>query len=306
MVKKTLKERMDEFVTYHRDGDGECNAIVLKAWADKNNLSAGDRFDLAYFFATTYCVESGIILYKNRDSIANEPEKTAELLKPRMIFQSDRRYVRIQSRFANMLKSWSKTVVKSNPSWWMDNSTLDLNRAISTVEKWYYFGRFAAFLFVETYSTLLGCKTTDTTIDWKNGDTATSGLLNLFGYDVEANVFDREGQLLLAPDKLDGLFSSVVFSAEKVGAETNTTKLETSLCAYRKFYKGSRYNGYYLDRMLEELRWYQKEKPEYAGITDELFAIRGRCFPHDMLGELHGWEGVRRENKKLYQEYGII
>lgn len=32
---KDRKQRMIEFVNYHIHGDGECNNVVLKAWADK-------------------------------------------------------------------------------------------------------------------------------------------------------------------------------------------------------------------------------------------------------------------------------
>ena len=90
------------------------------------------------------------------------------------------------------------------------------------------------------------------------------------------------------------------------GLDANPTKLETSLCAYRKFYKGTRYNGYYLDRMLEELVYFKRNYPEYDKITDELYDIRSKCFQHDYLGEYHGWFGVRKELKKLYKEYGAI
>ena len=55
----------------------------------------------------------------------------------------------------------------------------------------------------------------------------------------------------------------------------------------------------------EELVWYGK-LPKYNRLTAELYSIRKAVFPDEMLGELHGWQGVRKENKKLYQEYGII
>lgn len=304
-MNKPTSERMREFVDYHINGDGECNAIVLKRWADNHELSKKDRFDLAYFFSITYCVETGIILYSIRDWIRKEPETVAKA-KNNLIFQSDRRWVKIQDRFLNTLNSWKNLENKDYSGWWLNNNTLDLNKAISTVENWYYFARFAAFLFVETYSTLLDCKITKTSIDWKNGDTATSGLLNLYGYDEFADKFDKKGELKLKPDKMDTLFDKLVKYSVLSGSDANTTKLETSLCAYRKFYKGTRYNGFYLDRMLEELRWYQKTAPQYNRITEELFKIRAECFPNEVLGEYHGWNGIRKELKKLYKEYGII
>lgn len=46
---KSAESRMTEFVKYHIEGDGECNNVVLKAYADKHGLDTQQRFDLAYF-----------------------------------------------------------------------------------------------------------------------------------------------------------------------------------------------------------------------------------------------------------------
>lgn len=305
MTNKSVQERMKEFVLYHRDGDGECNAILLKEYAKTHKLDARECFDLAFFFAITYCCESGIILFLKRDAIWHG-EYNLEKLKQDMIFQSDRKYVKMRDCFQRCLSFWQKRLTSYDTGKWIKKGILDLEQAIKDVEKWYMFGRFSAFLFLETYATLLDLPVTNTTIEWREGDTATSGLLNLFGYDADAAYFDRNGVLRIPVDKMDALLRKTVIEVERSGGDANTTKIETSLCAYRKFYKGSRYNGYYLDRMLEELIWYQENKPNYRPLTNELFRIRGKCFLDEMLGERHGWKGIRKENKKLYMEYGII
>lgn len=302
---KPVAERMREFIAYHLNGDGECNAVLLAEYANRNGLTARERFDLAYFFSIVYCCESAIILFKNRNQIKANPVITSQSLKPEMIFQSDRKYMKMRDCFARALEFWSERLLNVGGDKFIIGGIIDLRNAVLEVEKWYMFGRFSAYLFLETYATLMECEVTDITIDWKNGDTATSGLLNLFGKDAEANEFDARGVLRVPRDKLDGWFKKVASLVSSRGGDANATKLETSLCAYRKFYKGTRYNGYYLDRMLEELIWYKKLS-KYDSLTSELFSIRKSVFPNDMLGELHGWNGIRKENKKLYQEYGII
>lgn len=304
-MNKPTSERMREFVDYHINGDGECNAILLAEYANRNSLTSQERFDLAYFFATVYCCESAIILLKNRDRIRSNTEKTADVLKPEMIFQSDRKYMKMRNCFPRALEFWTERLQNIRADKFINHGIIDLRNAVLEVERWYMFGRFSAFLFLETYATLMNSDVTEYTIDWKNGDTATSGLLNLFGKDVEANEFDARGILRTTPDKLDAWFKKVASRVSSNGGDANATKLETSHCAYRKFYKGSRYNGYYLDRMLEELVWYGK-LPKYNRLTAELYSIRKAVFPDEMLGELHGWNGIRKENKKLYQEYGIV
>lgn len=299
MVNKSIAERLEEFCIYHRDGDGECNAILLKEYADANGLKAKDRFDLAYFFSITYCCESGVILFLNRGM-------DLYALKGDMIFQSDRKYVRMKDYFERLIYQWQNSLSHYDTTKWFENGVLSLEKAIKDVEKWYMFGRFSAFLFLETYATLMNTPVANTTIDWEHGDTATSGLLNLFGHDEFAADFDRKGILQVPVDKMDGYLKKTAENVKLSGGDPNTTKIETSLCAYRKFYKGTRYNGYYLDRMLEELVWYRRERPQYIRVTEELYSIRKTVFDSDLLGELHGWNGIRKENKKLYKEYGII
>ena len=299
MVNKSLAERLEEFCIYHRDGDGECNAILLKEYADAHRLKAKDRFDLAYFFSITYCCESGVILFLNRGM-------DLYALKEDMIFQSDRKYVRMKDYFERLIYQWQNSLSHYDTTKWFENGVLSLEKAIKYVKKWYMFGRFSAFLFLETYATLMNTPVTNTTIDWEHGDTATSGLLNLFGHDEYATDFDRKGILQVPVDKMDGYLRKTAENVKLSGGDPNTTKIETSLCAYRKFYKGTRYNGYYLDRMLEELVWYQRERPQYIRLTEELYNIRKAVFDSDLLGELHGWGGIRKENKKLYMLYGII
>jgi hypothetical protein len=57
---------MKEYVNYHINGDSDCNTILMRKWADNNNLSLQDRFDLAYFFAITYCIPSSIFMLKEK------------------------------------------------------------------------------------------------------------------------------------------------------------------------------------------------------------------------------------------------
>lgn len=305
MINKSVKERIQEFAVYHRDGDGECNAILLREYANRHNLSRRERFDLAFFFSITYCCESGIILLANKEQIQYY-QAEFEQLKRDMIFQSDRKYIKMKDRFKKLLDFWRVHLQKYDTYKWFIDGVLNLDTAISDVEKWYMFGRFSAFLFLETYATLLDAEVSNTCIDWINGDTATSGLLNLFGDDSYANEFDKNGILKISIKEMNTRFNQVASAIEETGGDTNTTKMETSLCAYRKFHKGTRYNGYYLDRMLEELNWYQKNRCQYQYLTYELFKIREKIFPDELLGEKHGWTGIRKEAKKLYVRYGII
>jgi hypothetical protein len=292
---KSVNERIIEFCKYHRDGDGECNSVVLRAWADNHNLNLEQRWELAYMFAITYNVVSAIVLYENPDEWSD-----AERLKSKIVFQSDRKYVRIHDRFKNCLAFYVDNLSNPKPllDKWLSGGKFNLTEAISDIEKWYYFGRFSAFLFLEMFIWLTDIPVKNAqTIEWKHGNTATSGLLNVFGYDELANQFDSKGKLGLPIEKMDELLNKLLQAVKSSGGNANVTVVETSLCAYRKHYKGTRYNGYYLDRMLEEL---YALKEDYPDTVAEIFNIRKQHYSKRYLGEILGWRGIRKECKKSY------
>ena len=304
-MKKT-KERIREFVNYHMTGDGECNGILLKAYADKHRMTMQERFDLAYFYSVTYCIPSAIIMLGERQQIIQNPEQWAAENKDRLIFQSDRRYARLNGCFQKILADYSRNIRADQ---YIDKTvtgkTISIKKAIGISTHWYFFGRFGAFLFIETLCLLMGYSAVNTPIQWDEGDTATSGLMNIFCLDKSADYFDKHDKLPpnLTQERLDVLYGKLVHAIRQAGGETNVTEVETSLCAYRKFYKGSRYNGYYLDRQLEELKHYEKQ-PGVGIIVKDLYSLRRQLFNHKYLGEVHGWDGVRKECKTLYKRTG--
>ena len=304
---KTAPERMREFVEYHKNGDGECNGILLKAYADKHRLTQQERYDLAFFYSTVYCIPSAILMLNSKGDILNGPAAWGERNRERIIFQSDRRYVRCCGNFEKILQDYAanRTDAEAFIRKTVTGNTISVKRALDETAKWYFFGGFASYLFIETLCLLLGLKAQNVSISWQDGDTATSGLLNLFGLDKSADYFDRKDKLPpnLSTGRLDTMLRKTIFEIQKAGGETNVTEIETSLCAYRKFYKGTRYNGYYLDRQLEELVWYEG-KPGCRAIIAELYRLRRENFNHQYLGELHNWKGVRKECKTLYKRTG--
>lgn len=305
-----MKDRMKEYVDYHINGDADCNTIVMRKWADENKLDLQQRFDLAYFFAVTYSIPSGIIMFLEKEEMLKDIDGWVLENKNKLIFQSDRKYVRMLDNFNNCIKYYKNNLkdVESFLSGITINNIILIEKALEKVQNWFFFGRFASYLFLETFTALTDYKIENTTIDWKNGDTATSGLMNLFGLDNSANYFDKHSKIPanLSYEKLNAMLFMTFREIEKHGGDTNVTGIETSLCAYRKFYKGSRYNGFYLDRMLEEILMIKKINPKYTYMADELLKLRESSFNPKYLGELNNWNGIRKAAKKLYRDKGIM
>lgn len=303
---KTPSERMAEYVRYHMTGDADCPERTLGLWADLHGLSEPERFELAYLFAITYNPPSAVYLFEHRDAIRRDPAGFARRAHDRIIFETDRKYVRIGDRFSRCLEEFASRLTPAERTVQLlaKGGRLDIPRAVREVESWYYFGRYSAFLLLEAFLDFTGMRFTNASIDWKHGDTATSGLLNLYCFDAEADRFDRTGRLLVDLPSMDAMLDSAIAEIEAAGGDGNVLGVESTLCAYRKFYKGSRYNGYYLDRMLQEIRRFKALNPSFD--ADELLQIRRSLFPADKLGELSGWDGVRPELKRLYQRTGRI
>lgn len=302
---KDVSLRMKEFVEYHINGDGECNNVVLKEWVNRRKLTLQDRYVLAFLFSVTYCVQSAVILFENQRNAGGLYKSQLTSLKPQIVFQSDRKYMRMKDNFERCVDDFIKN--NSDVNGFLHNvsegDTINLEKAIKYVSSWVMYGRFASFLFLETFVELTDYKIENTTIEWKKGNTATSGLLNLFGFDTEADLFDRTGKLYPTTEQMDKMLYLTLRNIYKAGGVTNVTEVETSLCAYRKLYKGTRYNGFYLDRMLEEIYAMQRNFPNES---KELLDIRARKFDRKYLGEFGGWRGIRKNMKKLYKNTGII
>ena len=129
--------------------------------------------------------------------------------------------------------------------------------------------------------------------------------MHIYGYDEAAEDYDKTRKLKqpFTHKKMQDMVEPVLKAIAAANGDNNITKVETSLCAYRKFFKATRYNGYYLDRMLEEII---SMKADYPEISAELSTLRCELFPAEYLGEIGGWRGIRKECKKSYINTGVI
>ena len=302
---------MGEFVRYHNGCDGECNGILLTAWADLKETPEADRFDLAFFYATVYNIPSAIFMLNERDGIVSDPDGWCKNNKCRLIFQSDRRYMRCNGSLEKTLRYFAENLAGGSEytKATVTDGLIRTDMAVRTCQEWPNFGRFGAYLFTETLTYLLHLESANAPrFDFRNGATATSGLMNVFGFDREAEEFDRRKRIpeSMSLEQLDVLLAMIAEAVEESGGNADYSCLETSLCAYRKFFKGSRYNGFYLDRQLGELYRYPTMNEGSIGYVNELFDLRSELFPHWMLGEFRNWDGIRKHMKTFYRRNGRV
>lgn len=293
--------RIADFIQFHNESCLADSIVLpmvqylqLSGKTDKETMR-----DAVTFYSLTYSVPTTIVLLEKKKELLLEPKKFWKRYKNRLLFQSDRKYVKLNDRF---IDGYFSVKLSGIYDYLDGEEVLDLEKCVNMVENCYSFGRFSAFLLLETYSNVFNRNFTNNKLDWLHGSTVTSGMLNVLGYDKEANLWDKNHNLPINPDEFDNISNKLL---QKVSRGKNLTVLETNLCAYRKLFKGSRYIGYYSDRVLEELYSTIEQFPEHLKELEILFIAREMVIPEKYLGEKHGWTGIRKELKKYYLENGV-
>lgn len=212
----------EEYVAYHRQGDAGVEERMIASLCRRLALSAWDSFRLIYFYATTYHIPSAL------DMLEGEREMA------RLKFRTDRRYVRCNGAFPRLLEELTEDKAERLAA---ARTTAEAYRE---VRSWFFFGRYAAFLFLEVYCNVFKP-------DWTD-DVA-------FGWEPDENY--TKGAILLAGSASRDALDQFLERARRDTGD-NAFAIETSLCAVEKIKKGTRWNGYYSERMLADAdgtRW---------------------------------------------------
>jgi hypothetical protein len=208
-----------EYIAYHRRGDAGVEERMIASLCRYYSLSAWDSFRLIYFYTMTYHIPSAL-------SMLLEGERDIKRLK----FRTDRRYVRCNGAYPRLLKELNE---EKHERLLKVTNTRD---AYNEVKSWFFFGRYAAYLFLEVYVNVFKPNWVDNiTYAWEPDENYTKGAISVTRSN-DKSVLDK----FLIQAKKD--------------AEDNAFAIETSLCAVAKFIKGTRWDGYYTERMLEEAK----------------------------------------------------
>lgn len=208
-----------EYIKYHIGGDAGVEERMIASIAAYFKLSRWNSFRLIYYYAITYHIPSALKLLRNHKTPKGE-----------LKFRTDRRYVRIGDTFDRIMGNLSPEMLEQ------------LDKAETTTEQykvvasWYYFGRYAAFLFLEVWAKVCGRQILDDfTMKFEPDENYTKG-----------------AEIVAGTQKREKLTQFI----EKAKQDTNDNvfSLETSLCAVAKMEKGTRWNGFYTERLLNDIK----------------------------------------------------
>ena len=214
----------EEYIQYHIGGDAGVEEKMIASLSKHFGLSRWNSFRLAYYYATTYHIPSALQLLCNHRTPKNE-----------LKFRTDRRYVRIGDTFDRIMSQLSPSLLEE-----LDKATTTTEQ-YKVVSDWYYFGRYAAFLFLEVWAKLSGKQIIDDlALKFEQGENYTKG-----------------AEIVAETQNLEKLTAFI--ERAKIDTKDNVFALETSLCAVAKLKKGTRWNGFYTERLLDDVSGCQWE-----------------------------------------------
>lgn len=248
-------------------GDMDPANPALVYLCDRFEFNMEQRYWLAFLYAASYCAPTAWYIYNefpDYDLVdLGRMERWWRANRERVVFQTDRRWVRSRNQFVEQVASYRAVVgpvqeesfggiVAGNDERKAYDLLLD---AMSRVK---FFGRFSLFLYLEAVAALTGLPIEPTGLDLRYSESSRNGLCYAFGHDHMLCGHDY-GRSNLSPDQLAFLgvefetLERIIKGSEGEQPLSTVWSIETSLCAYKKLHRGQRYLGYYIDRQAREI-----------------------------------------------------
>lgn len=302
--------RTEKFIQYVMGSTTGADTWLLKTLSDMYRLSLSERIWLCWLHTCCNCEVTAWWLYHK---IPKVPKSLASYerfwykYKNRLVFVTDRVYVKSNDEFPGLVYKFQKTT-QGNPVRFIQkfSSFSDLYKELCS---WRYMGRYSTELFLEAIVTVskLDIHPDSQVFDINAGRTMTSGLLNTLGYDDIADSFDK-GEVLpeTACDTLQAELNELYQRfLVQTGLNLTLSQMTPKLCSWRKLFKGQRYGNYYIDRQLQCLTKMEENFPQYTALWDQIYEARKLLFPKAALGENFGRKGIQKGLNRLWVEKGI-
>lgn len=305
--------RLKKFVEYQHEVP-ETHYRLVGEYAKRGNLCKDEIINLAFILSVTYSEITTIFVRELMKKIS--PEIIWERYKNTLIFGSARKYAKNNDEFVPLIEEWREVTRKGPYSFVKNENTKcgeeTYRRLHRTLMSLHGCGRFSADLFLETLIYLkeeleLNVEQ-PSALDWRECSNLTSGIFNIFYEDEKANEYERTRRLSNSECAyLSSRLRRIKTEIEKTYPEQNSEvcMFIGKICSFRNLFKKARYGGFHHDRQLGVLKQYENAFPEYGYLWSECYEIRKAIFPNRFLGELNGWDGIRKERKKLWLEKGL-
>lgn len=305
--KRESKSHLDFFLDYYRlfMNSGDCDPAfpILNYICDRFELNIEQRFWLAFLYGTNYCAPTVYYIYNEFPDFENvniaRVKRWWKSNKHRTVFQTDRAKVKNFDLFSEIVKSYINLMGGSQEDTICSCKSYEDLYALAS--KIYYFGRFSIFNYTQALWELTNIKFEPTFFNLKEAESCRNGLC--YAFDKRQYIVKKsKSRPEINYDELDKNLVSLLLRAKRKFKilPVNIWNIETALCAFKKLFWSKRYLGYYIDRQQEEIAKLQSNIIE--GVSWEpLWDFRIEFFDHSLLGELNGWEGVRKSKMNIFR-----
>ena len=306
--------RLKKFVEYQHEVPS-IHYRFLGQFIKMFNLSKDDVIWLAWLLSVTYNEITCVFLYSIiKDKMNFDYENLWKNHKKDLIFGSAKMWNKRKDLFPSLMDDFNK-ITNGQYFTWFNNfiginaqeNYLKIHNSITKIKN---SSRLSADFFLELIVHLqdyLGINIKCPLIlDWKNCANLTSGIYNIFYEDKKANDFDKYGKIENEKFLYQGLLT-IQQQIQKTYPQQNSEipQFIGKICSFRNLFKNARYAGFHHDRQLEWILTYKKQYPQFNNLWNVCFDIRKQIFDKRFLGELNGWNGIRKERKKLWLKYGL-
>ena len=281
--------------------DGATDYCMLVPYADREGLSDEERVWLAYLYGLCYSCTTAIRMFEAFPDINHIRGKDIKTFwraeKPTLYFNSDKRYIKNNDQVIPAIKSVKDLLGGTTLLSAIEEASQhgdSFEGLYSHIKKqWRFFGPHGAYLFFDAlYGLCPEVYVDPTKLDWKNcGKTVVEGMAHMLYQDdlIESRQFPLHK------------YDRAVLKLQELTGQPKVI-IESTLCAFRKLFKGTRYVGYYADRMLEECIFVDGLKGIHT--KPDVWVLRKASVPQALRGEDQGWSGIRKDQTKRWLERG--
>lgn len=288
--------------------DGATDYCMLIPFAEEHLLGDNKRTWLAFLYGLSYSQTTAMRIFLEFPDPLNVSRAAVKKFwfknKSTLYFNPDRRYLKNNDQVLEAIDCFLDLTEGHCIRYWRCIKKGGFHAAYSEITKhWRYFGPMGAYLFFDAVYGLMPTEYVDPeSLDWSHcGKPVGQGMAHLLYLD------ELVPNVSFTPDIVDRFNDTVDLIQGKTGQPK--ILIESTLCAFRKLFKGTRYIGYYADRMMVECKEVEAAKRLPDGFAEAIWQYRKETIPARYLGELSNspnWVGIRKSNLKLFLEEGRL
>lgn len=315
--------RWSEYLKYHTEsakiGDIDPSYAMLRYVADRFELSVEQRYWIAWIYAMTYCGASTFYIYNEFPDYENVDVGRlqrwwASRGRAQVICQTDRRWVRSSNQFVPAFMSYRNWVQSSQLgttkltqgehfAQFMTPNTPEqrYDKLYKSATQLFSMGQFALFLYLEALHTITPLDLMPTDLDLDKAWSCRNGLY--YACDMDEFITEKEGPTpAAAKERTWTNWSTLKLVLSQLENPPTIWQTETILCAYRKYYRGKRYIGYYLDRQAGEIAK-MADHVKDGVCWDVLWQYRKETYNPDFIAESRMTPRDIAENRRPFQQW---